>query len=98
MLETAKISEIARQVAGKRFEQGSVERVISEPATDSNGNEALRITLVLRPNVVRKLSGDSVLDTLVDIRRNLQSAGEDRLAIIEYATQAELDAGGDPQS
>jgi hypothetical protein len=35
---------------------------------------------------------------LVQIQDRLREAGEDRFAIVEYATQDELEAGGDPQS
>lgn len=97
MLDVGTIANIARKAATKHLEKGSVERVESEPATDSDGNDALRITLVLKPHTADTLDGDSVLDTLVAIQRELREAGEDRFPIVEYATQEELEADADPQ-
>jgi hypothetical protein len=63
--------------------------------TDSEGNEALRITVVLKPEASGKFTGDQALDLLVDVQQALQGAGEQRLPIIEYATEGELDEEGD---
>ena len=65
---------------------------------DSQGQDALRITIVIAPGAETRISGNAALDTLVGIRDQLRRAGEDRLAIVEYATKEELDAGGDIQS
>jgi hypothetical protein len=65
--------------------------------TDSQGHDALRVTIVIRPGAADKLKGDSVLDTLVEIQDRLREAGEERFAIVEYATQDELETGGDSQ-
>jgi len=50
---------------------------------------------VIKPGAESKISGDAALDTLVGIRDRLRLAGEERLAIIDYATKEELDASGD---
>lgn len=73
----------------------NVETVTSEPATDLEGREALRITIVIEPGAAAKLKGDSLLDTLVQIQERLRSEGEERLAIVEYATKEELEESGD---
>jgi hypothetical protein len=90
MLDTVKVAELAAQAARKWIE---LERVIVEPMVDSQGDEALRVTLVLDPKVVDGVSGDDVLDVLVDINEALQSAGDERLPIIYYATEEDLHAG-----
>lgn len=95
MLAMKKIAEIAENVAVAELKEANVETVTSENWTNSKGQEAVKVTIVLKPGSVPKLEGDAVLDTLVKIRQRLENAGEDRLAIVEYATQAELDAGGD---
>jgi hypothetical protein len=69
--------------------------VIAEPFVDSQGDAALRITIVLRPNVAMRLTGDAVLDTLVQIQRRLSQEGEERFPLIEYATREELEEVGD---
>jgi hypothetical protein len=98
MLGSAKISEIARAVARAKLGPHVVSEVLTEPMTDSEGDEALRVTIVLEPGAANKLKGDSVLDTLVQIQDRLREAGEDRFAVVEYATQDELETGGDSQS
>jgi hypothetical protein len=50
---------------------------------------------VLKSGSESSISGDAALGTLVGIRDRLRRAGEERLAIIEYATKEELEAGGD---
>ncbi len=94
-MEAAQIADIASDAARATLPRKTVERVISEPVSDSEGRDALRVTIVIAPNSVAKLTGDALLDTLVRIQRDLQEAGEERVAIIEYATEDELkeDAG-----
>ncbi len=89
MLDTSRIIELAEQAARKWI---AVERVLVEPTVDSQGEEALRVTLVLDPQAVERVTGDQALDVLVDINEALQNAGEERLPIIFYATEEELRA------
>lgn len=89
MLDSQAITQIARKVASAQVAAG-LERVVTEPATDSEGNEALRITLVLKPDAAKKLTGDEALDLLVAIQQKLRAAGEERFPIVEYATEQEL--------
>ncbi|HEU5272278.1 MAG TPA: hypothetical protein VFU97_01350 [Xanthobacteraceae bacterium] len=100
MLDDDKIVSIATDVATANLSHAHVTSVSSEPTIDSEGHDALRITIVLAPDSATSLSGDKVLDTLLQIRRNLQTAGESRFPIVEFATEAELaDAErGDSQS
>ena len=98
MLENNKVSEIAREVATANLTPKSVQNILTEPATDSEGHEALRITIVIKPGMALKLKGDAVLDTLVDIQRKLLEAGEERFPIVGYATEDELEKSGSPES
>jgi protein-disulfide isomerase-like protein with CxxC motif len=84
------IVEVAAEVVGKRLPQARVESVNAEPTTDSEGNTAVRITIVLAPDTARSLTGDDALDLLVAIQQALQAAGEDRLPIVQYTTSQEL--------
>ena len=97
MLEPAQISNIAANVAKANLSPSVVSQAVTEPMTDSQGHDALRVTIVIRPGAADKLKGDSVLDTLVEIQDRLREAGEERFAIVEYATQDELETGGDSQ-
>jgi hypothetical protein len=95
MISPEQIQEIVAKVAVANLGRASIEGVMSEPTADSRGDEALRITIVLAPGVVERISGDTVLDTLVQIQRRLGEAGENRLAMVGYATRAELEEVGD---
>jgi hypothetical protein len=73
----------------------NISSISSSTAIDSEGRDALRITIVINPGSEAKISGDAALDTLVGIQGRLRSEGEERFAIVEYATNEELSAGGD---
>jgi|GEM_PF-5540693 len=55
MLDTAKIAELSAATARKWI---AVERVLVEPMVDSQGEVALRVTLVLDPETVERVTGD----------------------------------------
>jgi hypothetical protein len=95
MLTPAQISEITEEVARAKLTPKVVKQVLAEPTTDSEGHEALRVTIVIEPGAAIKLNGDLILDTLVQVQDRLYEAGEDRFPIVEYATQDELEASGD---
>jgi hypothetical protein len=96
MLTPVQISEVAEEVARAKLTPKVVKQVLAEPTTDSEGHEALRVTIVIESGAANRIKSDSILDTLVQIQDRLREAGEDRFAIVEYATQDELEAGGDP--
>src|SRR4051812_35332965 len=98
MLETEQIARIAHEVAAANLGSTIVDHVTSEPTTDSEGEDALRITIVIAPGSPNLLNGDQVLDTLVQIHDRLWGAGEERFSIIGYATTDELLERGDPES
>jgi len=75
--------------------EDNIVRLDWEPTTDSQGREALKITVVIPPGATRKLRDGAVLDASVRLRERLREMGENRTPIVEYATEAELaqDAG-----
>jgi len=98
MLTYDEINRIVGDVARRKLVESSVLRVTSEPATDWTGGHAVRITIVIPAEAVHRLSGDSVLDNLVELQNRLSEAGETRLPIVEYATEQDLAYSGDPES
>ncbi len=68
-----------------------------EPATDSLGNDAVRLTIVIAPAAVKRLMGDDVLGLLVELRKWLDAAGEERIPLLGYATRNELAASVDSE-
>jgi len=91
MLDREKIEQIVRKVAAANLTDASVSAVQSAPFIDSKGQEALRITIVLTPELVAAIDGKMTLNTLVQISSELQRAGEERFPLVEYATTAELE-------
>jgi hypothetical protein len=95
MLNTDKINKIAQDAAAANLTSSAISRVFSEDAIDSQGKDALRITIVINPDSIGKLTGDAVVDTLVGIRDRLRQAAEERFPIVEYSTEEELQESGD---
>jgi hypothetical protein len=90
MMKEQDIDDIARDVARTTLSSAGIVSVKSTSTTDSAGNAALRITIVLTPESTASISGGAALNTLDKLQRRLQEKGEDRFPIIEYATPEEL--------
>lgn len=97
MLRPEQIIDIVGQVARANLTAGDIDQVLAEATTDSEGDEALRITIVVRSGSEARLDGDAILDTLVQLQQRLREAGEDRLPIVDYATDEELENSGSSQ-
>ena len=95
MLPAKQIEEIATKVAQANLTPQVAHRVLSEAIVDSEGQDALRLTLVISTESVERIDGRQLLDNLVETQRQLQQAGEDRYAFLSYATEEELSDGGD---
>lgn len=95
MLDQAKIREIARDIAAAKLPPAVVRDVQVEPGIGWRGDEILRITMVIAPDGVSRISGDASLDTLVAMQSRLREAGEERFPLVEYATEEELQESGD---
>lgn len=98
MLEISAIDELVSEIAKKHLSVLGVEAVHTEPAVDSQGKDALRITITITsPDNIPSI-GDKLLDTLFEIQTQLAEKGEERFPIIEYATKDELEAVDDSES
>ena len=89
MLEPHQVNEIALTVARKHLTALDVQGVESESTVDSQGDEAVRITITLRSASKIAESGGPLLDTLSEISTLLQKNGDSRFPIIEYAAEDE---------
>lgn len=98
MTKHQKIEDIVSAAVSKNIGDESVGEILTAPTVDSEGREALKITIVIKPGAASRLKGDAVLDTLVQIQKGLSESGEERLPIIEYATKEEIAASGDSES
>jgi hypothetical protein len=90
MLDMETIKQFSTEIAKANFGPGNVVRVESELTTDSTGKEALDLLIVVAPTLVETISGEAVVDTLVQISGRLMEAGDERLPLIRYATEEEL--------
>jgi hypothetical protein len=89
MLEYKAIESIADRIA--KGHGVGVDRIVARPTVDSEGKDAIRVTLVLPAGAAEELSGDASLDLLYELDQALQGEGEERMAIVEYATQEEIE-------
>ncbi len=74
----------------------NVVRVEYETTTDSQDQDALKITVVIAPGATGKLAKGASLNALVRLQKRLSEMREDRTPIIEYATEDELKQDGGP--
>jgi hypothetical protein len=95
MLDDKRIAQIATEVATANLSQQNFTSITSGSDTDSTGQEALRITIVIPAGAEKRIQGNAALSTLVQMQERLRAAGEDRFPIIEYATERELAESGD---
>lgn len=95
MLNEKRIREIAQEVATANLTSANFSSIASSTAIDSEGHEALRIIIVIKPGAETKIKGDAALDTLVQIQDRLRKEGEERIPLVEYATKEELRERGD---
>ena len=89
---------LIRQALVAELGDANVARLEIEPTTDSRGREALKITVVIAPGATQRFLDGAVLDALVKLQERLHEMRDDRIPIIEYATEAELEDDGGPQS
>lgn len=95
MLDIVTVDQIAAKAAGATLRKNNFAKAISAPAADSDGQAALHVTIVVKSASAKELDGDIALDLIVEIQRALRAAGEERFAIVDFATEEELrDDGG----
>jgi hypothetical protein len=68
----------------------NVDHVRWKRTIDSQGEEALRIIVVITPNATKRLKDAAALDALVKLQSRLREMRENRIPIVEYTTKAEL--------
>jgi hypothetical protein len=97
MLDIATINDLAFKAASAALHgQAGVARVETEPTADSDGKDALNVTVVIARGGIDGINGDGALGTIVGIQDALMAASEDRFPIIWFVTEEELEADGNP--
>jgi len=98
MIAPRQIDQVVTKAASAALKKVGVSRVFSVPTTDSQGHEALHVTVVLKKSRNAEINGDLALDAMVGIERGLREAGEERLPILEFVGEEELESSGDTES
>lgn len=90
MLTKVDLDRIVTEAAITASTRRVVKRAFGVPASDGEGRDILDVTVVI-DSKERALDGDAALDIIVRIQEQLQAAGDDRFAVVEFATEAELE-------
>lgn len=98
MTHIGAIKAAAELAATQSLTEGTLRDIIVESAIGSEGQEILRITLVIDDAAFGEIRDDDFLTTSLSVKHGVREAGDGRQAIIGYATQSELDDHGDPES
>jgi hypothetical protein len=91
MLKKRDIDRIAKAVARATLDSSA--NVDSTSTIDSQGDPALKITIVLTPKSTESIQGKNVLKTLDQLQQRLQEKGEKRFPIVEFETKGETPVG-----
>jgi hypothetical protein len=83
-------SRLIQQALASALGEENVLRVEYEPSIDSQGRDALKITVVIPPGAIKSLQNGAALNALVRLQERLREMREQRTPIVEYATEAEL--------
>jgi hypothetical protein len=88
-------NRLLKQALAAELGDKNLVRVDVQPAVDSQNRQALKITAVIEPDAAQRLRPGAVLDALVKLQSRLAEMRDNRVPLIEYATEAELqqDAG-----
>jgi hypothetical protein len=97
MLDYSDVSKIVETSAKATLGDENVVRAFTEPGADSEGKDALRITIVVTPGAADRIKGADVMKMLLDVHNRFDSKKEERAPIIHYATEEELAAGDNPE-
>jgi len=85
-MDDAEIKNIATRTANSVFGATHISSIANSSSFDSEGNEALNITVTLYPNFVGDLYTRAPLEMAIQTSEALQNAGEWRFPYIRYET------------
>lgn len=90
MLEGPQVQKLMQQLIAGKFPNKSLLQVISEPGEDAEGQDALRITLVLAESAIDVMTPDQIASLLTEVHDCLIREGDERFPLISYSTPADL--------
>jgi len=98
MLTFKEIERITMQAAADTIGARHIVHAVVKPATNAAGEDALGITMVVKPSAHQALLAGKSLDMLVQILEKLGAMEDDRWPIISYATEKDLALDVDSES
>ncbi len=97
MVELVDVNQIVQGATFASIPPALVSRVETTLGVDQDGDEALRVLIVLNDTTADEVTGDQALDALSNIRSALLDVGDTRFPFVSYATEDELRAIDDPE-
>lgn len=97
MLQPGDIERNAVEIARRNFGEENVLRAEVHPWVDSDGDDTWRVLIVVDPKIADTISGEVVLNNIIELHNRLADAGEDRMPFLQYATEEELAHSDDPE-
>ncbi len=97
MLDLNEADQIVEKAASDALGTVGVSRVLTERTADSDGNEALAVTIVIKRGCGDRLTGELAGNAILGMLQALQASGDDRFPITSFATEEEMEAGDDPE-
>ncbi len=90
------VERVAAEASRALLPAGALTGVRSRPDIGPDGDEQVWITLILKDQVVDHIDGQTALRTIDEIQNRLRAEGNDRLVLVEFASQSEFAANGGP--
>ena len=94
MLDLLQIDAIADAVARAFLPPDAVIQAHSWPDSGEDGEEQLRVMLVIREKAINDINGENALNTISELQQRLLAQGENRFAVVEFASDLEIAADG----
>jgi hypothetical protein len=82
---------VIEAVVRERLGELIVHDILVQPSENYDGEDTLRVTVVLDPRTAEKLNGGIAGDLIVELRRKLEELGEQRFPVVQYATRNEIE-------
>jgi hypothetical protein len=86
---SAAFDKLLERAFRKSLGDQNVQSVKHEPATDSRGNDAIRIVVAVGPGAAERLRTDAALDALLRVQDQLKEMRDTRTPLISYVTEAD---------
>lgn len=90
------LDRLVGKVATTSLPGHDIASIATAPDVDADGLEGLRVTVVLVGDDA-SLSGDEMVNVIVDLRQALQEVGDDRFPFVDFTNESELAADADSQ-